>query len=164
MLSSPSPTSDPSSTLAQRQASDRRQAPTRWWAALHHGGRRLRLRRTAEHRTHYYVDRFPSVTFLFIVLLLVFTIVDGVMTLYLLGADCEEANPVMAWLLSRGMGTFLLGKYILTVVGLPVLLVFKNFYMFGTRFRVGYLIPVFVVLYAALLGYQYCLLRMLFHL
>ena len=55
-------------------------------------------------------------------------------------------------LLEHGVLPFLLGKYLLTVIGLPVLLIFKNYYLFGTRVRVGYLIPLLVVLYASYLG------------
>jgi hypothetical protein len=119
-------------------------------------------RRRPEHRRAYFVDRFPSITFIFVILLLLFTIADGVLTLHLVGANCEEMNPVMESLLKRGMGTFLLGKYALTVIGLPVLLIFKNHYLFSTRFRVGYLIPLFVVLYAALLAYQVYLFQIVF--
>ena len=46
--------------------------------------------------------------------------------------------------------------------GLPVLLVFKNYSLFGTRFRVGYLIPMFLGLYALLLVYQLSLLQSVF--
>lgn len=122
----------------------------------------MRLRRRCEHREPYYVDRFPTVTFVFIMVLLLCTIADGVLTLYLVSADCEEMNPLMEPLLRHGMGTFLLGKYVLTVIGLPVLLIFKNFYLFGTRFRVDYLIPIFVLLYATLLAYQVYLLGIIF--
>jgi len=157
-MHSPQPLNGP----PQRSGADRRQTRTRWWAAFALRGRRLRQRRTAEHQQPYYVDRFPSTTFVFILLLLLFTIADGVLTLYLLDGDCAEMNPVMESLLNHGMGPFLLGKYVLTVLGLPVLLVFKNFYLFGTRFRVGYLIPIFVALYAGLIGYQVYLLQLVF--
>ena len=49
---------------------------------------------------------------------------------------------------------FLIGKYVLTAVGLPLLLIFKNHCLFGTRFRVGYLILVIVALYLVLIAYQ----------
>jgi len=92
------------------------------------------------------------------VLLLVLTVVDGVNTLLLLGAGCEEVNPAMGYLLHRGPLYFLLGKYALTTAGLPFLLIFRNFPLFRTRFRVGYLIPMFVGLYLILLGYQIALI------
>ena len=52
----------------------------------------------------------------------------------------------------------MVGKYVLTVMGLPVFLIFRNHYLFGTRVRVGYLIPASVAMYAVLLGYQIILI------
>ena len=95
-----------------------------------------------------------------VVLLLTLTIVDGVITLLLLDAGCKEANPVMSYLLRKGHVHFILGKYILTAVGLPFLLMFKNFRLFRSGFRAGYLLPVFVGLYVVLLGYQLWLLSL----
>ena len=85
-----------------------------------------------------------------IVGLLVLTIADGVLTIELLDISGEELNPFMAHLLDRGRLAFLAGKYILTAAGLPFLVVFKNYRLFGTRFRVGYLFPVFIGLYIVL--------------
>jgi hypothetical protein len=138
----------------QRDLHDRRSHPTRLWDVFRWRGRRTRQRRSSEHRRPYFVDRFTLPTFILIMVLIVSTIADGVITWYLLDADCAEANPVMAYLLAKGPGPFFVGKYVLTVAGLPLLLIFKNVYLFRRRFRVGYLIPVLVVLYLALLSYQ----------
>ena len=89
-----------------------------------------------------------------VVSLLCLTIADGILTLELLEIHCVEANPVMACLLDRGHLWFVIGKYVLTAAGLPLLVVCKNFRMFGTRFRVGFLIPTFVALYLVLIFYQ----------
>ncbi len=142
-----------------RGRSDRRRRPTSPWDAFRPGGRRLRNRRAEEHRQPYFVDRIDPPTFTLAVLLLVLTIVDGAVTLLLLGAGCEEINPAMSYLLRRGPLHFLLGKYLLTTAGLPFLLIFRNFTLFRTRFRVGYLLPVFVGLYFVLLGYQLALIN-----
>ena len=137
-----------------REAKDRRKQPTSPWAAFRRGGRRLRNRRDEEHRLPYFVDRFPARVFVLIVLLLIATLADGMITIYLLDAGSEEINPLMEFLLREGVWAFLLGKYLLTVVGLPFLLIFKNHYLFSTRFRVGYLLPLFIALYLVLLAYQ----------
>ena len=65
----------------------------------------------------------------------------------------------MAGLLEDGIQPFLVIKYALTAGGLPLLLIFQNHYLFGTRVRVGYLIPVTVALYAVLIGYQLMLIH-----
>ena len=62
-------------------------------------------------------------------------------------------------LLNHSVEAFVIGKYLLTVLGLPVLLIFRNHYLFGTRLRVGYLIPACVAMYAILIGYQIILIN-----
>ena len=119
----------------------------------------MHQRRAEQQLQPYYVDRFPASTFALILILLAATILDGLFTLQLLDAGCEEINPLMNRLLHIGMVPFLLGKYILTAAGLPLLLIFKSHRLFRTRFLVGYLLPVFVMLYIALLVYQIILFR-----
>lgn len=151
-----------SSATDRRREADRRRQPTGWRDVFRLRGRREDVRRAAELTRPHLVERFSSASFCLILLLIACTITDGVMTLQLMDGNCVEANPVMAFLLKRGPGAFLLGKYVMTVAGLPVLLIFKNHSLFGSRFRVGYLIPLFVALYVALLGYQISLFRSLF--
>jgi hypothetical protein len=142
----------------RRIVPDRRQTVTRAWDSLLGVGHRMFHRRRDEHAREYFVDRFPASTLVLILLILILSLVDAVITIHLLAADCGEANPLMAHLLEHGVTPFLVGKYTLTAVGLPVLLIFQNFRLFGTRFRVFYLLPVFVVLYVLLLAYQVSLL------
>ena len=52
-----------------------------------------------------------------------------------------------------------MGKYVLTATGLPFLVVYKNYPLFRSRFRVGWLLPLFVVLYLVLLFHQWNLLQ-----
>jgi hypothetical protein len=143
----------------RRIVPDRRQTVTRVWDSLWGVGRRMFHRRRDEHAREYFVDRYSVSSLVLILLILIFSLVDAVITIHLLAADCGEANPLMAHLLEHGVTPFLIGKYILTAVGLPVLLVFQNFRLFGTRFRVSYLFPVFVALYIILLAYQISLLH-----
>ncbi len=99
---------------------------------------------------YHFVDRPGSPTILWTVSLLILTLLDAILTLLLISDYAGEANPVMAFLIRRGVLWFVLGKYVLTAVGLPVLLTFKNYKMFGTRFRVGHSLPVLVSLYLVL--------------
>ncbi len=137
-----------------RRQPDRRAVPTGACGALPPAGRRMRARRAEEHRRPHFVDRFSAWTLAAILGLCLATLADGVLTIHLLRTGCEEVNPAMRPLLAWGVSPFLVGKYLLTVAGLPVLLVFKNFYLFGTRLRVGHLLPVFAGLYLVLLAYE----------
>jgi hypothetical protein len=145
----------------QRQQSDRRKQPTSPWAAFPPAGRRMACRRAEEHRRPYFVDRFPSTTFIVIMMLVLASMVDAILTVQLLDAGASEINPVMDRLLTHGVEAFLLGKYVLTVGGLPLLLIFKNHYLFHTHLRVGHLIPIAVGLYVILIGYQFTLMQRL---
>jgi hypothetical protein len=138
----------------RRNDHDRRRRPTGPLDALLIPGRRTQVSRAADRHDVHFFDRFEAVELAFIVSILGLTIVDGVLTLELLGVNCEEANPLMKYVLHQGHGTFFVVKYSLTALGLPFLLVFKNHYLFGTRFRVGYTFPFFLVLYVVLVSYE----------
>lgn len=147
------------SDIDQRTSPDRRQQPTSPWAAFPPAGQRMACRRASEHWRPYFVDRFSSVMFIVILMLIIASIADAILTIQLIAAGAREINPLMDHLLDYGILPFLIGKYVLTVAGLPVLLIFKNYYLFGTRLRVGYLIPLAVALYAILIGYQLALMN-----
>ena len=147
-----------SSQPAQRGSGDRRQVPTGPIDSLRGWGRRQQVRRGAEREGPFFTDRYDALTLAFIVGVLVLCIVDGVLTIELLGVNSEEANPVMRFLLDRGHLPFLVGKYVMTAAGLPFLVVYKNWPFFGTRFRAGFLLPVFLGLYIGLVAYQVHLL------
>jgi hypothetical protein len=144
--------------IDRRQFPDRRQEPTSPWDAMPPAGQRIRARRAEEHGEVYYVDRFSVLMLALVVTLLAASITDAAFTVRLVAHGCAEVNPLMGRLLDRGVLPFFIGKYLLTAVGLPVLLIFKNHYLFGTRFRVGYVIPVLVSLYLILIAYQLHLL------
>ena len=147
------------SDIDQRTPSDRRQTPTSPWAAFPPAGQRMACRRASEHGRPYFVDRFSSAMFVVIVMLMIASIVDAILTIQLIDAGAREINPLMDRLLDYGILPFLLGKYMLTVAGLPLLLIFKNHYLFGTPVRVGYLIPMAVAMYLVLIGYQLALMH-----
>jgi hypothetical protein len=142
----------------RRARSDRRQKPTSPWGAFPPAGRRMRNRRVEEHRQSYFADRFSPVVLTGVLMLIIATFVDAGLTVYVLHGGGSEVNPLMDRLLNHSVEAFVIGKYLLTVVGLPVLLIFRNYYLFGTQLRVGYLIPVTVALYAVLIGYQVILI------
>ncbi len=145
-------------TEGRRDRADRRLRPTAPLDGFQGHARRSRPRRADERRGVHFVDRYDAMTLAMIVSLLALTIADGVLTVELLDANSGEFNPFMAHLLLQGHNAFLLGKYVLTAIGLPFLVAYKNYPMFGTRFRAGFVLPVFVGLYLVLVFYQWTLL------
>lgn len=106
------------------------------------------------------MDRHDATTGVLVVLVLLFTLADGVLTLLLLDHSCEEVNPFMAYLVERGPLWFLGGKYLLTAIGLATFMVLKYYRLFGTRLRLGHCIPILAVMYVVLLVYQLSIFRM----
>jgi hypothetical protein len=141
------------------RSGDRRKRRTRPWDAFRTPGRRQRYRREADLGPFSFVDRYDKSLGIMILSLLILTLTDGVLTMILIDLFCEEANPIMAVLIEHGPMTFVLGKYLMTAVCLPILLIFQHHRMFGTRFRVRHFFPIFIALYLSLLAYQLFLLR-----
>ncbi len=143
----------------RRNVPDRRQKPTSPWGAFFLARRRQQNRRADEHRRSYFVDCFSPAMLIGVLALVTASLVDAVLTMQLLSAGGKEINPLMDHFLAYGAGAFVFGKYVLTVAGLPLLLIFKNHYLFGTRLRVGNLIPMVVALYMGLIVYQLMLMH-----
>ncbi|MEW6381728.1 MAG: DUF5658 family protein [bacterium] len=75
-----------------------------------------------------YVDRYSHRLLLVICLVLLLCILDGYFTLFnVFCLDIPEFNPIMAYLLNRGVSWFFLVKYWLTSLGLIFLCVRINF-------------------------------------
>jgi hypothetical protein len=146
------------SAADRRAQTDRRQQPTSPWGALPPAGQRMRNRRAHEHLQPYFTDRFSPSMLMCVLALIFVSLLDAGLTIYVLYGGGSEVNPLMNYLLSHSITTFVVGKYVLTVVGLPVLLIFQNYYLFSTRLRVGYLIPFSVAMYTVLIGYQIILI------
>jgi len=137
---------------------DRRVRPLPLWHPRRLRGRRLGPRRDDRETPPYLVDRVGWPVFLASAALTVLTLVDGALTVLLLDRGFEEANPLLRWLLRRGgPAAFFAAKYALTAAFLPVALVMNRYRLFGTRLRVGHLVPAAVALYLALIGYQLAL-------
>jgi hypothetical protein len=143
--------------LEQRTRTDRRRKPTSFWDVFRLRGRRSHARRAEEHRRPHFVEQFSPILLTLGLMLLVATLVDGIMTIHLMTAGARELNPLMDRFLSIDVKVFLLGKYVLTAVGLLFFVLFKNFY-FARRIRIGHFIPVVVALYAMLIVYQIVLM------
>ncbi|MCH7728246.1 MAG: hypothetical protein IH991_17475 [Planctomycetes bacterium] len=101
--------------------------------------------------------RYSSITFILVIALLLCSLADAIFTLFLIDTGYTEVNPAMGYLLSQGVLPFVIGKYILTVLGLPILLIFQDHLLFGIL-RVRNLTPMCIVAYLILLDYQISLL------
>ncbi len=78
--------------------------------------RRRRIRR-AEDRDHTFLDYHPAHLLLVCTVILALSVVDGLLTVYLINNGMREINPLMAFLVSTDPVLFALGKIACTTVG-----------------------------------------------
>jgi hypothetical protein len=112
-------------------------------------GRRKKTRRQDDkHKTSYFDHYSPSL-FAAIVLIIFLSILDALLTLFLVDCGANEINPVMSYFLRFGPFTFVSVKYFLTCYSLIVLLIFSN--VFFRRIKIyarslfSYVIGVFMI-------------------
>lgn len=96
------------------------------------GGRRIRARRKEE-KINCYVDQYIDPVLFFVVLsIIIMSVLDGFFTMLLLeNGNVIEINPLMAALIEKGSLYFFNVKYLLTAFSLILLVVHKNFSIFG---------------------------------
>jgi len=131
-----------------RSGTDRRRLSLRSLAYGAWRGRRVAERRTGTPAG--YVDRYPSSVVFAAVGLFTLAGADAYGTLVLLEAGAHEANPVMEALLQAEPTWFVPVKLTTTAAGVLLLVLHKNFSLFGR-------LPVLKILYG-LLGLYGCLI------
>ena len=118
--------SDSSEYAEKRSGRDRRTHQFPKWRYLLFSGKRAKARRKEDiHRTFYF-DRYSSNLFAAIVAILILSVLDALLTLYLIDHGSTELNPVMAYFIDYGPFVFMGAKYFLTCTGVIILLLFRN--------------------------------------
>ena len=121
-----SPVSESSPYVDKRSGKDRRTHQFPKLKYLLFSGRRARVRRHEDlHRTFYF-DRYSSNIFAAIVVILLLSVLDALLTLYLIDSGSKEMNPIMSYFLDYGPFVFMGAKYALTSAGVVILLLFRN--------------------------------------
>jgi hypothetical protein len=122
-----SDTASNSSDYAEKRCGrDRRAHQFPKWRYLLFSGRRAKARRKEDlHRTFYF-DRYSSNLFAAIVAILMLSVLDALLTLYLIDKGSTELNPVMSYFIEYGPFVFMGAKYLLTCIGVVILLLFRN--------------------------------------
>jgi uncharacterized protein DUF5658 len=142
--------------LERRDGYDRRRTTLRTFLQGGLTPRRRGGRRSDEQ--HALVDwHEPHLLFLALTILLL-NVVDAFFTLTLIMEGATEANPVMAYVLERFPKLFAVTKMALTGGGVVVLVAMARARVFSL-IRVSTLLHWFLVAYAALIIYEWWLLR-----
>jgi hypothetical protein len=107
----------------------------------------MALRRAADRQGIKFVDEYSPALMVIIILLLILSIVNGVMSLHLLDYGAQEINPIMSFCLELSPWFFLASKFLLTSFGVMCLLVVSNSNVFDNRIRVRDFFPAMLFLY-----------------
>ena len=140
----------------RRDTVDQRTAPTKPVSLQSLRGRRKKMRRAGENRD-YYVDRYEPRYLVLVSLVLILCVLDAYFTLKILDLGGRETNRLMFLLLYKNPAPAMMIKYLVTAFGLIIILVHKNFVVFG-RLKVYGLIYAVFILYLVLVVYEAAML------
>jgi len=129
----------------RRTVKDRRQSPTRPFGRYVLAGRRHSVRRSADRRTHLYVDRYSHNLLLILLIIVLLSIFDAYFTIMHVERGAREINPFMDFLIGYGDLYFFAVKYILTALGVFLLCLYKNLLL--VRILIGFLILLYLTVF-----------------
>jgi hypothetical protein len=116
-------------------------------------------RRFKDRQRILYLDRYQQSHFGVIVLILFFSLMDALLTLFLINHGAIEINPIMAFYLGVGPYTFLLVKYGLTSAGVVILLLCKNSFMQSIRVHADTLLYLVLAAFLGVVSWQIYLIH-----
>jgi hypothetical protein len=144
--------------LKSRCGKDRRSDNKTRLKFLFRNGRRQGVRREEDRDRVFFFDRYTPRLFAAIAAILMLSVFDALLTLILISKGSSELNPVMAYFLSHGLLTFIVGKYLLTSVGVAILLIFKNVIFSKARIRTRSLFSGVIIAFAAVVAWEFFLI------
>jgi len=109
--------------------------------------------RREEEGANYYVDRYGSRYFAVVSATLLLCVLDAYLTLRILRFGGNELNPLMLLFIDRKPTLAMIAKYLGTAACIIIILVHKNFVVFG-RLKVGYFLYVIFIVYGAVVSYE----------
>ena len=142
----------------KRSSTDRRKRSSISVRSLLFAGRRETIRRYEDRHKFFYVDRYSQSHFGAIVLILFLSILDALLTIVLTAHGAFEVNPIMAYFLDVGPYAFLSLKYLLTIIGLFVLLMLRNIFVKSIRIYAGSLFYFILATFFVIVSWQIFLL------
>jgi Domain of unknown function (DUF5658) len=83
--------------------------------------RRSAVRRAADRSRIVLLDQYNASMLLPVLLVLVLSVTDAVLTLFLLNHGAVEINPLMAYFIGKGPLVFLIAKYVLTAIAVMIM-------------------------------------------
>jgi hypothetical protein len=141
-------------TMQSRCGADRRTDNKTRLKYLIFNGRRQRIRREEDRDRVFFFDRYNPKLFAAIAAILMLSVFDALLTLILISKGSSELNPVMAYFLSHGLMTFIVVKYLLTSMGVVILLIFKNVFLSKAKIRTRSLFSAVIIAFATVVAWE----------
>jgi hypothetical protein len=130
---------------------ERRQSPTKPISRYMLNGRRMRSWR--EDDVNYYVDRYGPKLFALISAVLLMGVLDAYLTIRILHLGGSELNALMRWLLDHHPELAITLKYLVLAASIVILVIHKNFVVFG-RLKIRSVLLAVFILYGILITYE----------
>jgi hypothetical protein len=147
-------------TVDRRSGRDRRQRNFPSFKDMFVYRRRRRPRRKEDRRKFVLLDHYGTSIGVAFTAVLLLSVVDAFLTLFLLGHGAVEMNPVMAYFIEINEYAFIWVKYGLTVVSVVIVLVLNYAFMRKFRFHVRHLLNYFALIFALIVVWEiYLVLR-----
>ena len=130
---------------------ERRQSPTKPISRYMINGRRMRSWRDDD--VNYYVDRYGPKLFALISAVLLMGVLDAYLTIRILHLGGSELNALMRWLLDHHPELAITLKYLVLAASIVILVIHKNFVVFG-RLKIRSVLLAVFILYGILITYE----------
>jgi hypothetical protein len=145
---------EPSPFFERRSGIDRRSGNlpdfSRYWLT----GKRAAPRRREDREKDHRLDRYSRNKVAIILSIILLSIIDAVLTLYLIERGATEMNPIMDYYLGHGPLVFFGVKYFLTCASLLIVLLKENDRLFKTRIQMKTLFTLFLIPYVLVVQWE----------
>lgn len=145
---------EPNNFVDRRSGKDRRKKRFNPFHRPFSSGRR-RLPRRQEDRCRFCLfDYYSPKLFYAVILILMLTVADAILTLWLISEGARELNPVMAYFLGFGPTVFMTVKYMITSVSVVIVVLLNYVLVKRVRLRIGDLLHYFAGCFAAVVVWE----------
>lgn len=146
-------------TIERRSRTDRRQNRLSSLFWRHPERRRRHVRRKADKKRFFLLDYYQPFLLFWVIIVLVLSLTDATLTLWLISIGAEELNPVMDHFLKLGPTAFVISKYSLTAFSLVVVVLLQDLWRHRLGLSMHGLLYGFAGLFFTVVLWQIFLLR-----
>ena len=148
------PVVQPELVIDRRTGRDRRKKQFHPFRRPFFTGRRRMLRRESDRRRFFLFDYYDAQIFYSVVLTLMLSIADALLTLWLIEDGAKELNPVMAYFLTLGPYIFMMVKYVLTSLSVLIVVLLSHMYIQGVQLHLSTLLYCFAACFSAVVVWE----------